>query len=275
MRGGAGHAARQGAARNPRQLSRHRLFRPALSLDRAQGPHRGRLAQPARGKPSAVAQIRAGAGIGRRLVDQRPARQSRRADRLRRVGGARGGRVELERRAALFQKGRARHGFRRAVARQGRPHPGPPHLSRYVERPRQGGRESVRGGRVPLHPGPERRVQGRLFPDHDLEPLRPARLGGDRLSRSGHAAARQSDDLGRDPGQASCCSRARAASASRRWSTARRPSSASASQRARSSSRRGRSIRRRICCAPGSGRPGICAISASRSSPMCRGSASG
>ena len=140
MRSRAGHAARQGAARDPRQLSRHRLFRPALSLDRAQGPHRDRLAQPARGGPPAVAQIRAGAGAGRRLVDQRPARQPRRAHRLRRMGGARRRRLELERGAALFQKGRARHGFRRAVARQGRPHPGPPHLSRHVERPRQGGR---------------------------------------------------------------------------------------------------------------------------------------
>ena len=136
------------------------------------------------------------------------------------------GRLELERRAALFQKGRARHGFRRAVARQGWPHPGPPHLSRYVERARQGGGQGLQGGRVRIHPGPERRVQGRLFPDHDLQPLRPPGLGGDRLSRSGHPAARQSDDLGPDPGQGSCCSRARAASASRHWSTARRPSSA-------------------------------------------------
>ena len=45
--------------------------------------------------------------------------------------------------------------------------------------------------------------------------------------------------------------------------------------RGRSSSRRGRSIRRRICCAPGSGRPAICAISGSMSWRMCRGSASG
>ena len=53
-----------------------------------------------------------------------------------------------------------------------------------VERPRQGGRRRVRGGRVPLRRGPERRVRaGRLFPDHHLEPLRPACLGGDRLSR--------------------------------------------------------------------------------------------
>ena len=46
-------------------------------------------------------------------------------------------------------------------------------------------------------------------------------------------------------------------------------------RRARSSSRRGRSTRRRICCAPASGRPAICAISGSRSSRMCPGSASG
>ena len=141
VRGWPGHAARQGAARDPRQLSRHRLFRPALSLDRTEGPYRGRLAQPARGEPPAVAQIRAGAGAGRRLVDQRPARQPRRALRLRRMGGARCGRLGLERGPALFQEGRARHGFRRAVARQGRPHPGAPHLSRHVERPRQGGRQ--------------------------------------------------------------------------------------------------------------------------------------
>ena len=36
--------------------------------------------------------------------------------------------LELERGAALFQEGRARHGFRRPVSRQGRPHPGAPHL---------------------------------------------------------------------------------------------------------------------------------------------------
>src|SRR3954449_887904 len=51
------------------------------------------------------AQIRAGPRARRRLVDQRPARQPGRPDRLRRMGekGRRG--VELERRAALFQEG--------------------------------------------------------------------------------------------------------------------------------------------------------------------------
>ncbi len=41
--------------------------------------------------------------------------------------------------------------------------------------------------------------------------------------------------------------------------------------REKSSCRRGRSTRRRICSAPGLGPPATCAISASRSSPMCRG----
>src|SRR3974377_2476160 len=50
------------------------------------------------------------------------------------------------------------------------------------DRPPQGGLQSFRAGRVSVHPGPERRVQGRLFPDHDLKPLRPPRIGGDRLS---------------------------------------------------------------------------------------------
>src|SRR6516164_3952669 len=111
------------------------------------------------------------------------------------MGSARCVRMELERGPALFQDGRARHGFRRPVARQGRPHPGPPHLPGSLERACQGGCQGVRRGRVRLHPGPERRVQGRLFPGHDLQPLRPPGLGGDRLSRSGNAAARQSDDL--------------------------------------------------------------------------------
>ena len=79
---------------------------------------------------------------------------------------------------------------------------------------------------------------------------------------TGTRLRQQPDDLGRRPRSRSCCSRARAASASRRWSTARRPSSA-----ARRSHRlvgrdpfAGASAARRH-------RPGrrTCAISASRS----------
>ena len=80
-----------------------------------------------RGNRSAAAQVRAGARAGRRILDQRPDGQPRRAERLRRMGGARRRGLELERRAALLQEGRARPRLRRAVARQGRPHPGPAH----------------------------------------------------------------------------------------------------------------------------------------------------
>ena len=233
-----------------------------------------RVAQPAR-RAAALAQIRAGARARRRLVDQRPARQSRRPDRLRRMGGEGRRGLELERRAALFQKGRARHGFRRPVSRQGRPHPGAPHLSRSVVRPRQGGRRGLQGGRLRLHRGPERRIPGRLFPDHDLEPLRPPRLGGDRLSRHRDAAPPEPDDLGRDAGRRSCCSRARVASGSRRWSRAARPSSASIR------TRRGHRLVGRDPFAGASAarrhRPGrgAEAISASRCARTCRGSGSG
>ena len=65
-------------------------------------------------------------------------------------------RLGLEQRAALLQEGRARHGLRWSVARQGGPHPGPPHLSRSVARTRQGGGQGVRAGRLQVHPGPER-----------------------------------------------------------------------------------------------------------------------
>ena len=98
--------------------------------------------------------------------------------------------LELERRAALFQKGRARHGFRRPWhGKEGRIPVR--RIFPDVERPCQGGRRSLQGRRLRVHRRPERRVQGRLFPDHDLEPLRPPRLGGDRLSRQRHAPPRR------------------------------------------------------------------------------------
>ena len=147
-----------------------------------------------------AAQIRAGARARRRLLDQRPARQSRRADRLRRVGGARRRWLALGERAALLQARRARHGFRRPVPRQGRPHPGPPHLPRSMAGTRQGLGRGARqvGHEIPARP--ERRVRGRLFPDHHLQRLRTPRLGGDRLSRSRHADAGEPDDLDRHGG---------------------------------------------------------------------------
>src|SRR6516165_9263745 len=57
VRSRPGHAARQGAARDSRQLPGYRLFRPALPLDRAQGSHRGRLAQPPGRRSPAATQV--------------------------------------------------------------------------------------------------------------------------------------------------------------------------------------------------------------------------
>ena len=161
---------------------------PGLHWIDAEGHHRGHLAQPPRRAAPAAAHVRAGARAGRRFVDQRPARQSRRADRLRRVGGARRDRLELGQRAALLQEGRARHGFRRAVARQRRPHPGAPHLSRSVAGHAKAVGEAFKEAGYDLSDRPERRIPRRLFPDHHLQRLRTAGIGGDRLSRSRHAA---------------------------------------------------------------------------------------
>ena len=103
------------------------VFRSALPLDRTQGHDPNRQPQQSRRGQAAVTEIRAGARAGWRVLDQRPDGQPRRADRLRRVGSPRRHGLELGRRAALFQEGRARPRFRRAVPRQGWPYPRPPH----------------------------------------------------------------------------------------------------------------------------------------------------
>ena len=149
---------------------------------------------------AAAANLRAGPHPGRRIVDQRATREPWRADRLRRMGGAGRHRLGLEQRAAVLQEGRAGHGLRRPVARPRRAHSGAAHLSRSVARTCQGGRQGVRAGRLQVHPGPERRMGGRVFPDHDLQRLRAAGVRGDRLPRSRHAAAREPDHFNRHPG---------------------------------------------------------------------------
>ena len=65
-----------------------------------------------------VGALRAGTRARRRLVDQRPAGQSRCTARLRRMGATRRQRLALGDRAALLQEGRARHRFRRTAARR-------------------------------------------------------------------------------------------------------------------------------------------------------------
>ena len=155
---------------------------------------------PDEGRPP-LAQIRTGARAGRRLLDQRPVGQPRRADRLRRMGSARRRGLGLERRAALFQEGRARPRFRRAVPRQGRPHPGPPHSARALDRAFASRRRGLQAGRLSIPARPERRVRRRLFPGDALQSGRATRLGRDGLSRSRNAQARQPDDLDQHAGQ--------------------------------------------------------------------------
>ena len=50
-------------------------------------------------------------------------------------------------------------------------------------RARQGGGQAFKAAGYNYRRGPERRIPRRLFPDHDLQRLRPAGVGGHRLSR--------------------------------------------------------------------------------------------
>ena len=79
--------------------------------------------------------------------------------------------------------------FDGAAARQGGAHPRAAHLPRAVDRARQGRGRGLqeRGLRIPARS--ERGVAGRLLSDRHLQCLRAARIGGHRLSRSGHAPA--------------------------------------------------------------------------------------
>ena len=201
VRGRPGHAARQGAARNRRQLFRHGLLRSALPLDRTQGPHPGRVAQQSAGEPAAAAQVRAGARAGRRLVDQRPDGQSRRADRLQRMGEPRRRRLGLGPGPAVLQEGRARPRFRWALARQGRPHSRSPHSARALDGSCQGGSAGLRGQGLQVPAGPERRIRRRLLPGHAFQCRGAARVGGDGLSRRRDAQALQPHHLDRHAGE--------------------------------------------------------------------------
>ena len=106
-------------------------------------------------------------------------------------------RLGLERCAALFQEGRARPRLRRALSRQGRPHPGAPHPARALDRPRQRGGRGLRGHGLQVPARPERRVRRGLLPGHPLQRRGAARVGGDGLSRRRDAQAPQPHDLDR------------------------------------------------------------------------------
>ena len=74
VRGRAGHARGQRAARDPRFLFRHRLFRPALPLDGAQGPHpdRARTTGPTNARPCANTSRPACSAAARRSTASSP-----------------------------------------------------------------------------------------------------------------------------------------------------------------------------------------------------------
>ena len=142
-----------------------------------------------------AAQVRAGARARRRLVDQRPDGQSRRADRLRRMARARRHGLEVGQRAALLQEARARSRLRRRMARQGWPDPRAPRARGAMAGPRQGARRGVQARRLQVPARPERHLRGRLLSRHHLERQRAARLGLDRLSQRRGAQAPEPDDL--------------------------------------------------------------------------------
>ena len=214
-----------------------------------------RAAQPARRTP-ALAQIRAGPRARRRLVDQRPARQSRRPDRLRRMGEQRAPRAgtgtpccPISRRSSATWISTARGTARTAASRCAASSPicGAATPRRSPRRFKEAGYDYIedqngeyQDGYFPITISNlyDRRVSaaiGYLDPETRRRP---------NLTISAETQVTGAAVRGHH-----------AASASRRWCEGRRPSSASIPAAARSSSRRARSIRRRICCAPASARP--------------------
>ena len=126
LRSRPGHAARPGAGRNPRQLFRHRLFRSALPLDRAEGHHADRQPQQSGSAPSPRKYEQArvlggGSSINGQLANR----------------GAPTDYDEWEARGAAgwawndvlpyFRKVERDLDFDGPYPRQGRPHPGAPH----------------------------------------------------------------------------------------------------------------------------------------------------
>ena len=200
--GRAGHAARQGAARDARQLSRHRLLRPALSLDRAAGcaprssPHNNPQESPPPLRNYEQARVLGGgSSINGQLANRgAPTDYDEWAC-------ARRARLELgrtccptSRRSSATWTSTVRwHGKEgRIPVRRIFPDLWTGHAKAAAEAFKAAGYEYL--------PDQNGEFARRLFPDHHLQRLRAARVGGDRLSRSRHAHAREPDDLDRHAG---------------------------------------------------------------------------
>ena len=188
-------------AADARFLSRHRLSQSAFHLEPVEGHHRGHLAQQSR-----MRRARRCAPMSRRAcwaADRRSTASSPIAARRPTTtnGSARRHRLELGQRAALSSRRSSATWIStvRGTASEGRipvrrifPDLWPEHAKAVAEAFKQAGYDFI--------DRPECRMGGRLFPDHHLQCLRTPGVGGDRLSRSRHADARESDDLHRHAG---------------------------------------------------------------------------
>ena len=253
LRSRPGHAARQRTAGDPRQLFGHGLFRSALPLDRAQGHHR-----------------RSSATTTRKRTARRCANTSRRACWAAAPRSTARWPIAARRPTTTSGKRAAPTGWNwndvlpyfRKVERD-LDFDGPLHGKdgripvrriprEHWTRHTPGGGRGLQARRLQVPAGPERRVRRRLFPG-DASPTRTSSASRPRsaISIARRASARNLT-ISTDTRSRNCCSRARAASASRRWSTAGSRNSAAA----RSFCPAAPSIRRRICCAPASARSG-------------------
>ena len=113
----------------------------------------------------------------------------------------------------------------------------------------------------------ERGIRGRIFPDHHLQRVRTAGVGGDRLSRSRHAHAREPDDIHRHAGEHAAVRRA----ALRRREGDGGRARDRVPRQARSSCRSGAIHSPAHLLRAGIGPAAICASSASRCAPTAPG----
>ena len=204
-------------------------------------------------------------GPGRLLGDQRPGLHPRPAGGLRPLAPARQRRLVLRGRAALLQARRGPAARRRRVPRHGRAARG---LRQRPARAVRGLHPRLRGARHPAQRRLQRRRAGgrRLLPaDH---PARPALLDRGGLSAPGEAAA-EPPDRDRRAGQRD---HLRGPARGGRALPPERPRAGRAGAAARSCSPAAPSTRRRCCSCRASGRPSICASTASRWCTRCRAS---
>ena len=221
LRGRPGHAARQRAGRNPRQLFGHGLFRSALPLDRTQGhdpdrqPQQSRRSRPPLRKYEQARVLGGGSSINGQMANRGAPTDY---DEWEARGAAGWGWNDV---LPYFKKVERDLDFDGAYHGKDGRIPVRRIPAGALDRACAGRRRGLQARRHAVPARPERRVRRRLFPGHAFQPGRAARLGRDGLSRSRDAQARQSDDLDQHAGQGAAV---RGHALRRRegaWSTAR------------------------------------------------------